>query len=95
MHVSTLDCSLQEGIQEAETKGGEEGVKDIKAPDLVLKIGGQFISYKREIDDIFNKELSTFSSTYAIFNEFLQHYKLQVIFTKGPNIGNLILKTKL
>ena len=47
------------------------------------------------MDDIFNKELSHFSPTYAIFNEFLQHYKLQVIFTKSPNIGNLIVKTKL
>jgi hypothetical protein len=89
--ISTLDCSLKEEINEEEAKGGEEG----KAPDLVLKIGGQFISLQKEIQEIFNKNLSYFSSINLSLYEFLQHYNIQIVFSKSPNLGNLIVKTKL
>jgi hypothetical protein len=95
LHVSTLDCSMQEGISEEETKGEEEGVKDKKTPDITLKIGGQFIGLQKDIDAIFNKELSNFTSKSIMLHEFMQHYKLKVIFSKAPNLGNLIVKTKL
>ena len=95
LHVSTLDCSLQEEFSGEEAKGEEEGVKDKKTPDIILKIGGQFIGLQEDIDNIFNKELSLFSSMNVMLHEFLQHYKLQVVFTKSPNLGNLIVKTKL
>ena len=95
LHVSTLDCSLQEEFSGEEAKGEEEGVKDKKTPDIILKIGGQFIGLQEDIDNIFNKELSLFSSMNVMLHEFLQHYKFQVIFTKSPNLGNFIVKTKL
>jgi hypothetical protein len=37
---------------------------------------------QRDIDDVFNKELSIFSSINAMLHEFLQHYKLPVILQK-------------
>ena len=86
---------MQEGISEEETKGEEEGVKDKKTPDITLKIGGQFIGLQKDIDAIFNKELSNFSSKSIMLHECMQHYQLKVIFSKAPNLGNLIVETKL
>jgi hypothetical protein len=86
LNVSNIVCSTQD--QEEETKGKGEEVKGSKAPDISLKIGGQYITHRREIDNIFNKELLYFSSINESFNEFLQHYKATIGL---PTIGFLCI----
>ena len=64
-------------------------------PDITLKLGGQFIGLKEDINQIFNKEIQHFSCICPIFQHFSTVNKISVIFTKSPNLGNLVVKTKI
>jgi hypothetical protein len=98
LHVSALGCYDQEEVH-LQGKIGEslsmskEG--KMSTPDITLKIGGQFIGLQRDIERIVNKELHQFSSVCPTFQHFLSFNKISVIFSKCPNLGNLVVKTKL
>ena len=47
---------------------------------------------QRDIDDVFNEELSIFSSINAMLHEFLQHYKLPVIYKKSNSCKLIVIK---
>jgi hypothetical protein len=94
LHVSNQLCYQQEGdfkFGEAEAEAGANK----KGPDIILKIGGQFIGLKEAINAAVNKEIQHFISTCPTFMNFMQHNKINVVFTRCPNMGNLIVKTKM
>jgi len=67
----------------------------VSAPDITLKIGGQFIGLQKDIESLINEEISYFSSTCPTFQHFTSFNKISVIFSKSPNLGNLVVKTKI
>jgi hypothetical protein len=95
LHVSTLGCCQQgkDLMEEERLKGG--GEMKLRSRSTFLKIGGQFLGLQREIKCIFNKEILHFSNVCPVFNDLLQHSNISFVFTKSPNMGNLIVKTKL
>ena len=95
LHSSDAWCFQQEGDFQL-GKGGQAAEADKKAPpDITLKIGGQFIGLQRDIERIVNKELYHFSSVCPTFQHFLSFNKISVIFSKSPNLGNLVVNTIL
>jgi hypothetical protein len=64
-------------------------------PGVCLKIGGQFIGHQKDIKAIFNKQIQEFSSICPVFKNFSTANKISIIFSKSPNLGNVIVKTKL
>jgi hypothetical protein len=96
LHFSTLGCCQQDkDLVEEERRLKGDGEKKSQDQGIHLKIGGQFIGLQRDISLIFNKELSFFSASCPIFNDLLQHSNISFVFTKSPNMGSLIVRTKL
>jgi hypothetical protein len=95
LHSSDTLCSQQEEVFQVGEGGLEEEV-GMKAPqDITLKIGGQYISHKETIDIIIRDQIKQFCLLYPAFNDFCHVNKISIIFTKCPNLGNLVVKTKL
>jgi hypothetical protein len=98
LHVSALGVGHQEEVT-SEEQGGmkiqEEESKQPAVPSIMLKMGGQFIILRDDFLKIFNKEICYFSSICPIFKDFAESIKISIVFCKSPNIGNLLVKTKL
>jgi hypothetical protein len=104
LHVSALGCCDQEETY-LQGKIGESSTMDLQLttqlmtqegkPDIILKIGGQFIGLQKDIESVINKEISYFSSICPTFKQFVTLNKISVIFSKSPNLGSLVVKTKI
>jgi hypothetical protein len=96
LHVCSLVVCDQEEIFLRETSGERKDQEpQVKKPDIMLKIGGQFMSLQDDIKIIINKEIQHYSSVCPIFKDFVEKYKISTVFCKSPNMGNLLVRTKL
>jgi hypothetical protein len=88
MHVSALEyCDQEEALLKEGIGGISPEVKGVRQqkPDIIMKIGGQFITLKKDRDDIFNKEISFYSSICPVFKQLCNINKINTVFTKSPN----------
>jgi hypothetical protein len=62
---------------------------------LCMVLPGECHKFKKDISNIFSKELNRFNKASKSFKKCFENYNIEAIYLNEPTIGNAITKTKL